>query len=96
MTFKKISDQDSTGFKVNIYRVKELAENAYMYLARAFRFEGRIWDLIVSVPDHCLSFYFVEYINLYLSKPTRSEPNFQTRNKLEPIELFHYIVFHNA
>ena len=21
-------------------------------------FEGRIWDLIVSVPDHCLSFYF--------------------------------------
>ena len=23
-----------------------------------FDFEGRIWDLIVSVPDHCLSFYF--------------------------------------
>ena len=21
-------------------------------------FEGRIWDLIVSDPDHCLSFYF--------------------------------------
>ena len=21
-------------------------------------FEGRIWDLIVSVSDHCLSFYF--------------------------------------
>ena len=21
-------------------------------------FEGRIWDLIVLVPDHCLSFYF--------------------------------------
>ena len=21
-------------------------------------FEGRIWDLILSVPDHCLSFYF--------------------------------------
>ena len=20
--------------------------------------EGRMWDLIVSVPDHCLSFYF--------------------------------------
>ena len=20
-------------------------------------FEGRIWDLIVSVPDYCLSFY---------------------------------------
>ena len=23
-----------------------------------FGFEGRIWDLIVSVSDHCLSFYF--------------------------------------
>ena len=23
-----------------------------------FGFEGRTWDLIVSVPDHCLSFYF--------------------------------------
>ena len=23
-----------------------------------FGFEGRMWDLIVSVPDHCLSFYF--------------------------------------
>ena len=23
-------------------------------------FEGRMWDLIVSVPDHCLSFYFTE------------------------------------
>ena len=25
-----------------------------------FGFEGRMWDLIVSVPDHCLSFYFDE------------------------------------
>ena len=24
-----------------------------------FGFEGRMLDLIVSVPDHCLSFYFV-------------------------------------
>ena len=23
-------------------------------------FEDRMWDLIVSVPDHCLSFYFTE------------------------------------
>ena len=23
-----------------------------------FGFEGRMWDLIVLVPDHCLSFYF--------------------------------------
>ena len=23
-----------------------------------FGFDGRMWDLIVSVPDHCLSSYF--------------------------------------
>ena len=23
-----------------------------------FGFEGMIWDLIVSVPDHCLTFYY--------------------------------------
>ena len=29
----------------------------FMYLVIfLFGFEGRIWDLIVSVPDHCLSF----------------------------------------
>ena len=33
-----------------------------MYLVISlFGFEGRIWDLIVSVPDHCLSFYFSTY-----------------------------------
>ena len=32
-----------------------------------FGFEGRIWDLIVSVPDHCLSFYFAsKYRDLIL------------------------------
>ena len=31
----------------------------FMYLVSSpFGFEGRMWDLIVSVPDHCLSFYF--------------------------------------
>ena len=31
----------------------------FMYLVISLLvFEGRIWDLIVSVPDHCLSFYF--------------------------------------
>ena len=28
----------------------------YVFL---FGFEGRMWDLIVSGPDHCLSFYFL-------------------------------------
>ena len=31
----------------------------FMYLVISrFGFEGRMWNLIVSVPDHCLSFYF--------------------------------------
>ena len=34
----------------------------FMYLVISlFGFEGRIWDLIVSVPDHCLSFYFNQF-----------------------------------
>ena len=31
----------------------------YVFSYFPFGFEGRIWDLIVSVPDYCLSFYFV-------------------------------------
>ena len=30
----------------------------YVFSYFPIGFEGRIWDLIVSVPDHCLSFYF--------------------------------------
>ena len=33
----------------------------YVFSYFPFGFEGRIWDLIVSVPDHCLSFY-LEYV----------------------------------
>ena len=37
----------------------------FMYLVFfLFGFEGRMWDLIVSVPDHCLSFYYDWYIYL--------------------------------
>ena len=35
-----------------------------------FGFEGRLWDLSVSVPDHCLSFYFAPR---YLKFSTSSE-----------------------
>ena len=31
-----------------------------------FGFEGRIWDLIVSFPDHCLSFYFTLEISIFI------------------------------
>ena len=30
----------------------------YVFSYFPFDFEGRMYDLIVSVPDHCLSFYF--------------------------------------
>ena len=36
----------------------------YVFSYFPFGFEGRMWDLIVSVPDHCLSFYFL-YISAY-------------------------------
>ena len=37
----------------------------FMYLVISlFGFEGRIWDLIVSIPDHCLSFYFTPDVML--------------------------------
>ena len=34
----------------------------YVFSYFPFGFEGRMWDLIESVPDHCLSVYF-ENIN---------------------------------
>ena len=33
----------------------------YVFSYFPFGFEGRMWDLIVSDPDHCLSFYFAFY-----------------------------------
>ena len=36
--------------------------SVYVFSYFPFGFEGRIWDLIVSVPDHCLSFYFARFI----------------------------------
>ena len=31
----------------------------YVFSYFPFGFEGRMWDLTVSIPDHCLSFYLV-------------------------------------
>ena len=31
----------------------------YVFSYFPFGFEGRMWDLIVSVPEHCLSLYFI-------------------------------------
>ena len=32
-------------------------DRSFIFSSFPFGFEGRMWDLIVSVPDHCLSFY---------------------------------------
>ena len=42
----------------------------YVFSYFPFGFEGRIWDLIVSVPDHCLSFYFTFISRNYVVWPT--------------------------
>ena len=31
----------------------------YVFSYFPFGFEGGMWDLVASGPDHCLSFYFV-------------------------------------
>ena len=45
-----------------------------------FGFEGRIWDLIPSVPDHCSSFYFSQFLSFSilcpLSTSLRLSPRF--------------------
>ena len=42
-----------------------------------FGFEGRMWDLIVSVPDHYLSFYFKPSL-LNVSYKVSLQPFFST------------------
>ena len=37
--------------------------SVYVFSYFPFGFKGRVWDLIVTVPDHCLSFYFSLFIN---------------------------------
>ena len=43
--------------------------SVYVFSYFPFGFEGRMWDLIVSVPDHCLSFYFA---NVQLPKTNKN------------------------
>ena len=42
--------------------------SVYVFSYFPFGFEGRIWNLIVSVPDHCLSFYFTLVGLFYTTK----------------------------
>ena len=43
-----------------------------------FGFESRIWDLIVSIPDHCLSFDFVQMILTIFKAWSNLFPNAST------------------
>ena len=47
-----------------IYAIKLLSIYVFSYFP--FGFEGRMWDLIASVPDHCLSFNFSSDMRLLL------------------------------
>ena len=52
----------------------------FMYLVISlFGFEGRIWDLIVSVPDHYLSFYFESTAYLKFAKLQYVSSSFRCR-----------------
>ena len=45
-----------------------------------FGIEGRLWDVIVIIPDHCLSIYFIgqarESQHIQTTSPLRSEDRF--------------------
>ena len=41
----------------NIRLICRLIDRSFCFLL-LFGFEGRMWDFIVLVPAHCLSFYF--------------------------------------
>ena len=42
------------------------------------RIEGRMWDLIVSVPDYCLSFYFEDTV-VFILFPLFALPRWQDK-----------------
>ena len=47
-----------------------LLPSNYVFSYFPFGFEGRMWDLIVSVPDHCLSFYLTKQ-QIYLNTKSK-------------------------
>ena len=60
-------------------RVPSVNCRQFTYLVISlFDFEGRMWDLIVSVPDHRLSFYF-----LFPDVSTARRPSFSRAMRFE-------------
>ena len=56
VNFRQLNDH-LFGKELSI-RFAASAFRIYVFSYFPFGFEGRMWDRIVSVPDHCLSFYF--------------------------------------
>ena len=52
-------------YSFGLPRVPFVNRCQFMYLVISFGFEGRMWDLTVSVPDHCLSFNFDNLLILF-------------------------------
>ena len=54
--------------------------SVYIFSYFPFGFEGRMLDLIVSVPDHCLSFYLLHggYCLIIQQSNTKQEKTTQT------------------
>ena len=55
----------------------------YVFSYFPFGFEGRIWDLIVSVPDHCLSFYFAVTFDWVFVKRALNEDRHKSSNEFK-------------
>ena len=54
----KTTTTTTTKKKKKKKRKKKKRKKKKKWLLDPFGFESRIWDMTVSVPDHCLSFYF--------------------------------------
>ena len=54
------------GFTASAFR-KLLSIYVFCYFP--FGLEGRMWDLIVLIPDHCLSFYFSTLVSEFILQP---------------------------
>ena len=60
----------------------------YVFNYFPFGFKGRIWDLIVSVPDHCLSFYLKYYHILYQLQKLRARLGTHKTGLSPPVFLY--------
>ena len=59
---KRVHEQGDPIYKNSFASAFRKLSSIYVFSYFPFGFEGRIWDLIVSVPDHCLSFYFGKHV----------------------------------